>query len=160
MGKVVEQPKIDVQRLLSDLENAESEVVEIDGRKTRIGWLHKDTEQRLSRLMFENSGNNDAEKRMVKWYSLVRLDRRSGFMTWLLGWLWYWFLWRWLWYVKRERCTLFQLRVVAASKKKIQERSNAFVLATILTIEAMDTMMMMARHESGPAVPAGEPVTP
>jgi len=160
MGNVVEQPKMDVQQMLSDVMANEAELVEADGRKVRIGWLHKDTESRLSRLMFEKEGKGDAEKRLVKWYTLVRLDRKSGFLTWLYGWMFYWFVWRWLWYVKRERCTRFQMGVILASKKKIQERSDAFAMSSILMIGAMDTMMMMARHESGPAVQAGVPVTP
>ena len=121
------------------------------------GWLHKDTESRISRLMVTCK---DAEKRLVRWYSLVRLDFRSGLVTWIVGYLWYGVLWRWLWYVRRERCTAFQMGVIAASKKKIQQRSEIFALSTILMIGAMDTMMTTARHEAGPAGPPMVPVTP
>lgn len=157
MAKELEQPGLDVQKLLDEVVNAEPEVVEFGGRKARIGWLHKDTEGRISHLMF---GKDDIDKRMVKWYSLVMLDVRSGFLTWLLGWLWYGVYWRWLWYVRRERNTSFQMQVIAASKKKIQERSDAFAMATILMIGAMDTMMMRARHELGRAGRSGAPDTP
>lgn len=154
----VKQPSIDAQKMLSDLIHAEAEEVRIGNRKTHIRWLHKDTESRISHLMTKRNG--DSEKRLVQWYSLVRLDRKSGFLTWILGWLWYRIYWRWLWYVRRDRCTAFQMAVIDASKKKIRERSEALGLSTILMIEAMDTMMMMARHESGPVVPTGVPVTP
>lgn len=157
MGNVVEQPGLDVQKLLSDLIDGEPEVVSVDGRKVRVGWLHKDTERRISGVML---GGGDVDKKVVKWYALVRLDRKNGFLTWLLGWVWYGVYWRWLWYVKRERGTKFQMGVLSASKKKIQERSDALGLSTVLMVGAMDTMMMMARHEVGPAGRAGAAVTP
>lgn len=149
----VAQPSMDAQKLLNELVHAEKEEVDVDGKKVSIGWLHKDTENRISRLMFNE---DDTELRLVKWYSLVRLDVRSGLLTWILGWSFYWLYWRWLWYVKRERCTRRQVEVVSLSKKKIKERSHAFVLITILTVEAMDTMMMRARHEVGQAEQVGE----
>ena len=95
----VKQPEIDVQELLSDLTRNESETIEVNGRVTTIGWLHKDTEARIAHLMLKEK---NAEKRLVKWFSLVKLDRRSGFLTWVLSWLGYWIYWRWLWYVKRH----------------------------------------------------------
>jgi hypothetical protein len=153
----LKQPDINAQELLSDLVHNDPETVDINGRKTRIGWLHKDTEDRIAHIVIKEK---DTQKRLVKWYSLVRLDRRSGFLTWLFGWLFYWIYWRWLWYVKRERLTAFQMAVIDASKKKIQERSDALGLSIILTIEAMDTMMMRARHEAGRAVQPGAVTTP
>ena len=151
------QPKIDTQQLFSDLINKEPETVKIGDRKVSIGWLHNATESRMSHVMLKEKDNN---KRHVKWYSLVRLDCRSGFLTWLLGWLWYWILWRWIWYVRRERGTVFQIAVVQASKKKIQERSELLSLSTISMIEAMDTMMTTARHERGQVAHHGEAITP
>lgn len=156
MAETIEQPSVDVQKMLDELLESEPEVVRIDGRKTRIGWLHKDTERRLSHVMLKDG---DIEKKVVKWYSLVRLDMRSGFLTWFLG-VFYGLYWRWLWYVKRERGTRFQMEVIAASKKKIQERSEAFALSTVLMIGAMDTMMMKARHEAGQAGLSGVAITP
>lgn len=156
MAAEIEQPPIDVQKMLDELLEAEPEVVHLDGRKARIGWLHKDTERRISHVMLKSG---DPEKKAVKWYSLVCLDRKSGFLTWLLGAL-YGIYWRWLWYVKRERGTRFQMEVIAASKKKIQERSEAFALSTVLMIGAMDTMMMKARHEVGQAGQSGAVITP
>ena len=151
------QPKIDTQQLFSDLINKEPETVKIGDRKVSIGWLHNATESRMSHVMLKEKDNN---KRHVKWYSLVRLDCRSGFLTWLLGWLWYWIHWRWIWYVRRERGTVFQIAVVQASKKKIQERSELLSLSTISMIEAMDTMMTTARHERGQVARRGEAITP
>lgn len=151
------QPKIDTQQLFSDLINKEPEIVKIGDRKVSIGWLHNATESRMSHVMLKEKNN---EKRHVKWYSLVRLDCRSGFLTWLLGWLWYWILWRWIWYVRRERGTVFQIAVVQASKKKIQERYELLSLSTISMIEAMDTMMTTARHERGQVAQHGEAITP
>lgn len=147
---------MDVQKLLDELLEAEPEVVNVGGKKVRIGWLHKDTERRISHLMLKDG---DLEKKVVEWYALVRLDKKSGFLTWLLG-VWYFVYWRWLWYVRRERGTKFQMEVIRASKKKIQERSDAFAMSTVLMIGAMDTMMMMARHEAGPAGLSGEATTP
>lgn len=153
----VKQPEIDVQKLLSDLTRNESETIEVNGHVTTIGWLHKDTEARIAHLMLKEK---NAEKRLVKWFSLVKLDRRSGFLTWVLSWLGYWIYWRWLWYVKRERCTAFQMEVILTSKKKIKERSDALGLITVLMIEAMDTMMTTARHERGQVARRGEEITP
>ena len=113
----VKQPEIDVQELLSDLTRNERETIEVDGRVTTIGWLHKDTEARIAHLMLKEK---NAEKRIVKWFSLIKLDRKSGFLTWLLSWLGYWIYWRWIWYVKRERCSAFQMEVILTKKKKNQ----------------------------------------
>lgn len=157
MAENSEQPKMDVQKMLDELMEAEPEVVNVDGKKVRIGWLHKDTERRLSHVMLKDG---DVEKKAVKWYALVRLDVKSGFLTWLFGWLCYGIYWRWLWYVKRERGTKFQMGVLSATKKKIQERSDAFALSTVLMIGAMDTMMMKARHEVGRAELSGAATTP
>lgn len=153
----IKQPSLDAQKLLSDIMAKEPELVEIENKKVRIGWLHKDTEARIAHLILKHG---DTEKTLVKWYSLVRLDLKNGFLTWLLGWLWHWIHWRWIWYVRREKCTKFQMAVISASKKKIKERSDALGWSTILTVEAMDTMMMMAQHEHGRVVPFGAAITP
>ena len=150
------QPNIDTQKLFSDLINKEPEIITIGDHKFRLGWLHHDTESRMSHIMLKEKNN---EKRHVKWYALIRLDCRNGFLTWLLGRLWYWFYWRWIWYVKHERGTVFQIAVVQASKKKILERSELLSLSTISMIEAMDTMMTIAQHESGQVVPPGVGIT-
>jgi hypothetical protein len=157
MAENLEQPKMDVQQMLDELLEAEPEVVSINGRKTRIGWLHKDTERRMSHVMLRGE---DLEKKAVKWYALARLDMKSGFLTWFFGWFLYEIYWRWLWYVKREQGTEFQMGVLAATKKKIQQRSDAFALSSVLMIGAMDTMMMKARHEHGPVAPSGVEITP
>lgn len=157
--ETVEQPSVDAQRLYDELLSAEPEVVSFGGRKARIGWLHKDTERRISHIMLKYD-SDDVAKNIVKWYSAVALDRRSGFLTWLLTTFVWWAHWRWTWYVKRERGTQFQMGVVGASKKKLKERSEACALTTILMVEVMDTMMMKAAHEAGRAERVGAEVTP
>ena len=149
MAKEVEQPTLDVQAELDKLLSAEGELVEMNGRKVRIGWLKNDTERKFTHVMLREGA--DPRKRVVQAYSVIRLDVRSGLLTALLqGFVW-WLYWRWLWYVRRDRCSQFQLAVIGAAKKKVQQQSEALALSTILLISTMDTMMTMARHEVGRA---------
>lgn len=150
----IEQPKIDMQELLSDLMEQEPEKVVVAGRTYRIGWLHNANSRKFSHVMVKEK---DPWKRNVKVCACVLLNHRWGLATWFLLNMWYWIYWRWLYYV-RDIDQVEIAQVLDCAKKKIQY--NALGLSTILATAMMDTMMTMARHESGRAAQGGVPPTP
>lgn len=154
MSKELEQPSLDLQRMVSDIMEQEPETVVVRGKKYRIGWLKNRTVRKFSHIMLKDK---DPWKRNVKLAACILLNRRNGLATAFLLNVWYRIYWRWLYYV----CDLDQVEVLAvidASKKKIQ--SDPLAVATISATAMMDTAMMMARHELGPAAPGGAQPTP
>ena len=148
--KKIEQPKADLQLLISELMEQESETVAILGHKHTITWIKKRTMRKFSHIMLKEK---DAWKRNVKVCACVLLNRKNGLLTWFLLNFWYCIYWRWLYYVK-DIDQVEVMGVLDASKKKIQ--SSPLAVATILATAMMDTMMMMAKHEVGQAEQAGE----
>lgn len=154
MKKDIEQPTFDLQRMTSEIMEQEAETVELRGKKHRIGWLKNRTVRKFSHIMLKET---DPVKRNVKAAACILLNHRNGLLTAFLLNLWYHIYWRWLYYI----VDIDQVEVVAildASKKKIQ--SDPLVVATILATGMMDTAMMMARHELGPAARGGVQPTP
>ena len=150
----MEQPKFDIQEVLDALLEAEPEKVTFMGRERRIPWLHKGTVRKFSHIMLREK---DPWKRNVKVCACVLLNRRYGMATLLTLFFCYWAYGRWLYYVVDVDQVEVAL-ILDAAKKKIQ--SDPLATATILAIGMMDTMMMMARHEAGRAVPISEPSSP
>ena len=147
--ETVEQPKIELQALLSDLMEQEPETVVVYGHKYRITWLKNRVVRKFSHIMLKEE---DPWKRNVKICACILLNRKNGLLTWFLIHCWYWIYWRWLFYV-RDIDQVEVMGVLDASKKKIQ--SEPLALATILATGMMDTMMTMARHEAGQAEHGG-----
>lgn len=147
-GKI-EQPNVDLQAILSNLMEQEPEEVVVCGKKHTIGWLKNRTVRKFSHIMIKEK---DPWKRSVKVCACVLLNRKWGLVTWFLLNIWYTVYWRWLYYV-RDIDQVEIMGVLDASKKKIQ--SEPLAVATILATAAMDTMMMMARHEVGQAEQGG-----
>lgn len=150
----IDQPTNELQKLLSEILEAEPETVIVNGKKHRIGWLHNGTTRKFSHIM---TREKNPWKRNVKVASCILLNKKNGLLTKILLHLWYCVYWRWLYYVQ----DIDQAEVVGildASKKKIQ--SAPLAVATILATAMMDTMMTMARHESGRVEPVGELPTP
>lgn len=150
MAKKIEQPDMELQKLISELMEQESETVTIAGKKRRIGWLKNATVRKFSHIMVKDS---DPWRRNVKVAACVLLNRRFGVWNRIVQTLWFPVYWRWLYYVA-DIDQVSVMGVLSASKKKIQ--SEPLAVATILSTGMMDTMMMMARHEVGRAGPAGE----
>ena len=150
----IEQPGVELHTLLSALMEQEPETVVVAGSKHSITWLKNHTVRKFSHIMLREQ---DPWRRNVKVCACVLLNRKSGLLTWFLLWAWYWVYWRWLFYV-RDIDQVEVMGVLDASKKKIQ--SEPLALATILATGMTDTMMMMARHEAGPAAHDGEQPTP
>ena len=145
----IEQPTADLQGLLSEILEAEPETVTVNGKKRRIGWLHNGTTRKFSHIMTKEK---DPWKRNVKVSACILLNKKNGLLTRMLLIFWYGVYWRWLYYV----LDIDQAEIVGildAVKKKIQ--SAPLAVATILATAMMDTMMTMARHESGRAAPDG-----
>ncbi len=154
MKKDIEQPSIDLQRMVSEIMEQEPETVVVREKKYRIGWLKNRTVRKFSHIMTKEK---DPWKRSVKVAACILLNHRNGLVTAFLLNVWFGIYWRWLYYV----CDLDQVEVVAvidASKKKIQ--SDPLAVATILATAMMDTAMTMARHELGPAAQGGARPTP
>ena len=149
----VEQPGIDLQKILSDLMEQEAETVSVCGKRHRITWLKNSTVRKFSHIMLKDS---DPWRRNVKVCACILLNRKFGLWNHVLQKCWYWIYWRWLYYV-RDIDQVEVMGVLDASKKKIQ--SDPLTVATILATAMMDTMMMMARHEAGPAARDGAPPT-
>lgn len=149
MAEKIEQPGFELQEAIDMVMHAEPSVVTFDGKRRKITWLHKGTVRKFSHIMVSDK---DPWRRNVKVCASILLNKRYGYLTWLLQWAWHWLYWRWLYYV-RDIDQVEVLAVLDASKKKIQ--SDPLVLATILSTAMMDTMMTMARHEFGQAAQAG-----
>jgi len=150
----IEQPKIDIQELLSDMMEQEPEKVTVGGHTYRIGWLHNRNTRKFSHVMVKEK---DPWKRSVKVCACVLLNHRWGIWTWFLLNVWYAVFWRWLYYV-RDIDQVEVAAVLDCAKKKIQ--SEPLAVSTILSTAMMDTMMTMARHESGRAGQGGAPPMP
>ena len=150
----IEQPKFDIQEMLSDIMEQEPEKVTVAGRTYRIGWLHNANTRKFSHIMIKEK---DPWKRNVKVCACVLLNHRWGLWTWVLLNVWYGIYWRWLYYV-RDIDQVEIAKVLDCAKKKIQ--SEPLGLSTILATGMMDTMMMMARHELGRAGRGGARPTP
>lgn len=145
----IQQPDNEFQALLSEILEAEPETVSVNGKKRKIGWLHNGTTRKFSHIMVKEK---DPWKRNIKIAACVLLNKKNGLLTWFLLNTWHWIYWRWLYYV----IDMDQAEVVGildAIKKKIQ--SAPLAVATILATAMMDTMMTMARHESGRVAQGG-----
>lgn len=149
----IEQPGLELQRIISDLMEQEPETIAVCGKKYSITWLKNRTIRKFSHIMVKEQ---DPWKRNVKVCACVLLNRKWGLLTWFLLHCWYWIYWRWLYYV-RDIDQVEVMAVLDASKKKIQ--SEPLALATILATAMTDTMMMMARHEVGQVGQDGAPPT-
>lgn len=153
MDKKIEQPDIDLQKIVSSLMEQEPETVTVAGKKHRITWLKNRTVRKFSHVMLKEE---NPWKRNVKVCACVLLNAKNGLLTWFLLHFWYWAYWRWLYYV-RDIDQVEVMGVLDASKKKVQ--SEPLAVAIILSTGMMDTMMMMARHEVGRAARDGAPPT-
>lgn len=145
----IQQPDMKMQEALDDLLSREPDIIEVSGKKYKVHWLHNGTVRKFSHVMVKEKSE---WKRNVKVCACVLLNKRNGLWTFILLHVWYWIFWRWLYYVK----DINQIEVVGvlnAAKKKIQ--SEPLALASILSIEMMDTMMTMAQHELGRAALTG-----
>lgn len=153
MDKKIEQPDIDLQKIVSSLMEQEPETVTVAGKKHRITWLKNRTVRKFSHIMLKEK---NPWKRNVKVCACVLLNARNGLLTWFRLHFWYWVYWRWLYYV-RDIDQVEVMGVLDASKKKVQ--SEPLAVAIILSTGMMDTMMMMAGHEVGQAARDGAPPT-
>ena len=134
--KKIEQPQVDLQKLLDDVLSEEPTELVFIGKKRKIGWLHKGTMRKCSHIAIKEK---DEWKRNVKICVAILLNN-----VWKIRFK-YWFVWRWLYYVK-DVDVAEVLNVLDKSKKKIP--SNAFSLATILATGMTDGMMTMTRSEA------------
>nr|DAP93840.1 MAG TPA: hypothetical protein [Caudoviricetes sp.]DAU36197.1 MAG TPA: hypothetical protein [Caudoviricetes sp.] len=134
--KKIEQPQVDLQKLLDDVLSEEPTELVFMGKKRKIGWLHKGTMRKCSHIAIKEK---DEWKRNVKICVAILLNN-----VWKIRFK-YWFVWRWLYYVK-DVDVAEVLNVLDKSKKKIP--SNAFSLATILATGMTDLMMSMTRKEA------------
>lgn len=133
--KKIEQPSVDIQKLLDSILHDEPTEFVFRGKKRKIGWLHKGTMSKCSHIVMKE---DNEWKRNVKVCVCILLNN-----VWKIRFM-YWFYWRWLYYIKDVGADEV-LAVLDASKKKIP--SNAFSLTTILATEMTEVMMTMTKSE-------------
>ena len=133
--KKIEQPSVDIQKLLDSILHDEPTEFVFRGKKHRIGWLHKGTMSKCSHIVMKE---DNEWKRNVKVCVCILLNN-----VWKIRFM-YWFYWRWLYYIKDIGADEV-LAVLDASKKKIP--SSVFSLTTISATEMTEVMMTMTKSE-------------
>ena len=133
--KKIEQPSVDIQKLLDSILHDEPTEFVFRGKKHKIGWLHKGTMSKCSHIVMKE---DNEWKRNVKVCVCILLNN-----VWKIRFM-YWFYWRWLYYIKDIGADEV-LAVIDASKKKIP--SSVFSLTTILVTEMTEVMMTMTKSE-------------
>lgn len=133
--KKIEQPSVDIQKLLDSILHDEPTEFVFRGKKHKIGWLHKGTMSKCSHIVMKE---DNEWKRNVKVCVCILLNN-----VWKIRFM-YWFYWRWLYYIKDIGADEV-LAVLDASKKKIP--SSVFSLTTILATEMTEVMMTMTKSE-------------
>ena len=133
--KKIEQPSVDIQKLLDTILHDEPTEFVFRGKKHKIGWLHKGTMSKCSHIVMKE---DNEWKRNVKVCVCILLNN-----VWKIRFM-YWFYWRWLYYIKDIGADEV-LAVLDASKKKIP--SSVFSLTTILATEMTEVMMTMTKSE-------------
>lgn len=135
---VKEATREDAQALVDVVEN-EKTVVELRGRKLKIGWMHPATCDWISALMAHDGDENTV---LAKCAALIRLN---GFWK---SHLFYWIVWRWYYYVRQytsaELLPLFEL----AQKKTAAEAAPAYLRGTILLTALSTTKKQMTKREA------------
>lgn len=106
--KKVEQPSVDIQKLLDSILHDEPTEFVFRGKKHKIGWLHKGTMSKCSHIVMKE---DNEWKRNVKVCVCILLNN-----VWKIRFM-YWFYWRWLYYIKDIGADEV-LAVLDASKKK------------------------------------------
>ena len=133
--KKIEQPNIELQKVLDDILHETPTEYIFRGKKKMLGWLHKGTTRKFTHI--ELKEKNEWKKR-VKQCAVVQLNN-----VWKIR-FFYWFLWRYYYYII-DLDVWEVLAVLNVEKKKIQ--SAAFQLTTILATAMTDTMMTMTKVE-------------
>lgn len=133
--KKIEQPSVDIQKLLDSILHDEPTEFVFRGKKHKIGWLHKGTMSKCSHIVMKE---DNEWKRNVKVCVCILLNN-----VWKIRFM-YWLYWRWLYYIKDIGADEV-LAVLDASKKKIP--SSVFSLTTILATEMTEVMMTMTKRE-------------
>lgn len=147
MADAKEQPTADIQRLLLDVMEAKPEEIQFRGKKKKIGWLHRHTQQKFSRIVLEEE---DISKRNVKLCACVL---SNNIFAWFFP-LVYAVRWHWYRYVIDLDDTDI-LRVIHAAKKKIQFYQSEFI--TIFSTEMKDAIMAMSTtKKEAEAIQAGQ----
>lgn len=134
-GASVEQPAIELQRLLDSVLNESRTDVEFMGKTISLGWLHYEQVRKFSHVVLTEE---DARKRDSKLCAILLLDGRWKML------FRYWWLWRKLYWFS-DLDPVETLRLLDAAKKKIP--STACSLNTILATGMTDVMMTMRKAE-------------
>ena len=130
------QPNDISQQKLNDVLEDGVDVVEIRGKKFRIGWLKKGVIRKLTNEVLTCKHEDELSARCA---SLVILN---GY--WKIK-LFHWIYWRYLWR-KYNDDDLFDITLIA--KKKADLQTQAYLRNTIYLIGMKDTIMTMTRKEA------------
>lgn len=136
MTQKVEQPKLEYQELYDSLVNATDDIIEVRGKKVRIGWMRNETMDKFTSISIREKNEF---KRNTKLAACVLLNNLFKLK------LFYWIYWRYLYYVVQID-QVDVLKILDTAKKKIPQ--DAFYMNTILATGMSKAMMTMTRKEA------------
>ena len=130
------QPNESTQKTLNDLLEGKEDLVELRGKKYRIGWIKKGVLRKLTDTILTCEREDELS---AKCASLVLLNS-----YWKIK-LFHWVYWRYLWkkYDDEELLDVF-----VTAKKKVDLQTRAYFTNTIYLIGMKDTTMTMTRKEA------------
>lgn len=149
-GKIA-SPNVEDERILNSIVNNLPDLVELRGRKIKVGWIGYGAREKMTRIMLEEKDEGKVHCKCVA--ALVL----NGY--WKIK-LLYWLAWRWMFYVK-QYSEMELLPVVKLCKKKAEAQLAVYCTATMLLTDMRTTMMAMTREEASRILQgrSGEPLS-
>lgn len=133
--KVVKEATIEQEKALNEIVENKKDVVEIRGRKFRIGWMRNRAKRKITDIILEEKYEDRVSAKCSAALILNGYFKITFF---------YWFLWRWFYYVKQYSDKEL-MPLVELCKKKVQLED--YCLITIYLTEMRDTIKSMTREE-------------
>lgn len=134
-NKKVEKATIEQEQLLNSVVEDKKDIVEIRGRKFRIGWLRNRARRKLTDIVLNEKDDSKVSSKCSAALVLNGYFKIKFF---------YWFLWRWFYYVMQYSDKEL-LPLVELCKKKVQVED--YCIITISLTEMRDTIKAMTREE-------------
>lgn len=132
----MKQPNNETQAKLNSILEDEMDVVEVRGKKFRIGWIKKGVVRKLTNTILTCKQEDELS---AKCASYVILNSYWKIL------LFHWIYWRYLW---RKYSDEELLEIFMVAKKKVDLQTRAYFTNTIYLIGMKDTVMTMTRKEA------------
>ena len=132
----MKQPNNETQAKLNSILEDEMDVVEVRGKKFRIGWIRKGVVRKLTNTILTCKQEDELS---AKCASYVILNSYWKIL------LFHWIYWRYLW---RKYSDEELLEIFMVAKKKVDFQTRAYFTNTIYLIGMKDTVMTMTRKEA------------